>query len=307
MRDNPLLGIVLMLGFCIVAPMGDAVAKMLSGSIGIVQLVLVRFAVQVVLLAPFIWATGSAWRMPGRSWHLIVVRTVLHVLGIGMMVSALAHLELADAVAIAFVMPFIMLFLGKLFLKEEVGLRRVLASVVGFAGTLLVIQPAFDDVGYWALLPVGVAINFACFMLITRQIAKDVDPISMQAVSGMIAVFLLVPIVIFGSFHDAVLGVELGWRDLATPSWGLLLLLGVFGTVAHLLMTWSLRYAPSATLAPMQYLEIPFATAFGFLLFGDFPNDTALLGIAMTIIAGLYILVREEKLRRIRAIQTPAE
>jgi drug/metabolite transporter (DMT)-like permease len=84
-------------------------------------------------------------------------------------------------------------------------------------------------------------------------------------------------------------------------------LLGIFGTVAHLLMTWSLRYAPSATLAPMQYLEIPFATAFGFLLFGDFPDDMALLGIAMTIASGLYILVREEKLRRIQAIETPAE
>jgi RarD protein len=307
MRDNPLLGILLMLGFCIVAPLGDAVAKMLSGSVGIVQLVLVRFTVQVFLLAPFIWITGRAWRMPAHSWHLVVLRTVLHVLGIGMMVSALAHLELADAVAIAFVMPFIMLFLGKLFLKEEVGARRILASIVGFGGTLLVIQPAFEDVGYWALLPVGVAINFAFFMLITRRIAKDVDPISMQAVSGGIAMLILVPVVIFGSFQTNVVGVDLGWRDLDAFSWGLLALLGIFGTVAHLLMTWSLRYAPSATLAPMQYLEIPFATAFGFLLFGDFPDDMALLGIAMTIASGLYILVREEKLRRIQAIETPAE
>ena len=60
-------------------------------------------------------------------------------------------------------------------------------------------------------------------------------------------------------------------------------------------MTWSLRFAPSATLAPIQYLEIPFATLIGFLVFGDLPNGLAALGIAVTIAAGLYVLHRERR------------
>ena len=78
-----------------------------------------------------------------------------------------------------------------------------------------------------------------------------------------------------------------GWPELdpvavAGVDWLLLLLLGVLGTAAHLVMTWSLRFAPSATLAPMQYLEIPFATLIGWLVFGDLPNGLAAAGIAVT-------------------------
>ena len=80
--------------------------------------------------------------------------------------------------------------------------------------------------------------------------------------------------------------------------WTLLLGIGVLGTVAHLLMTWSLRFAPSATLAPMQYLEIPFATLLGLLIFSDLPNPLAGLGILITVGAGLYIVMRERATAR---------
>jgi drug/metabolite transporter (DMT)-like permease len=75
----------------------------------------------------------------------------------------------------------------------------------------------------------------------------------------------------------------------------LLCAIGVVGTCAHLLVTWSLRYAPSATLAPMQYLEIPFATLFGLMFFGDLPNGLAAVGILITIASGLYIVYRERR------------
>ena len=80
----------------------------------------------------------------------------------------------------------------------------------------------------------------------------------------------------------------------------LLGVLGVLGTVAHLLMTWSLRFAPASTLAPMQYLEIPFATLFGWLLFRDLPDGMAAAGIVVTVTSGLYIVLRE------RATPAPA-
>jgi drug/metabolite transporter (DMT)-like permease len=90
----------------------------------------------------------------------------------------------------------------------------------------------------------------------------------------------------------------------ARDAW-LLLALGALGTVAHLLMTWSLRFAPTSTVAPMQYLEIPFATAIGLMMFGEFPNGLALAGIAVTMVAGLYVILRERAVSR-RAPPTPA-
>ncbi|MEO0668411.1 MAG: DMT family transporter [Pseudomonadota bacterium] len=301
-QDKPLLGVVLMLGFCIVAPMGDAVAKLLGQSVPLGQLLFIRFAVQALVLIPLVWATRRLWRMQGRVLRLTILRTLLHIFGIGAMFSALQYLPLADAVAIAFVMPFLMLLLGKFVLGEEVGARRLWACVVGFVGTLMVVQPSFVEVGWPALLPLVVAVNFSVFMLVTRQIAKETDPVGLQAVSGVMAVVIMGPILLLTQSSGIFA------LTLQTPTgmeWSLLLAIGLLGTLAHLLMTWSLRYAPSATLAPMQYLEIPVATIIGLIVFSDFPNGLALAGICITIAAGLYIVLRERAIARMEA-QTPA-
>ncbi len=293
--DRPSLGILLMLGFCVLAPMGDALAKLLGETIPLGQLLLTRFGVQALLLIPLVLFTARNFAMSARVLKLTALRTVLHIVGIGAMFTALRFMPLADTVAIAFVMPFIMLLLGKYVLGEEVGPRRLIACIVGFIGTLFVIQPSFAAVGAPALLPLLVAVVFALFMLVTRQVAKDVDPISMQAVSGVMAC------VILGALYPLFGGMMGGALAIVTPSQSelmLLLLIGSLGTFAHLLMTWSLRFAPSATLAPMQYLEIPVATVIGYLIFRDWPNGLAQLGIAITIASGLYIIFRENRTAR---------
>ena len=303
--DRPLLGIMLMLGFCVLAPVGDAIAKILGQTVPVGQLVLVRFAIQAIILIPLVIATGRMWRMNRKVTVLTLVRTILHILGIGTMVTALKYLPLADAIAIAFVMPFIMLLLGRFALQEEVGARRIAACAVGFIGTLLVVQPSFNEVGWPALLPVAVAVNFALFMLVTRQIAKQTDPIGLQAVSGVMAVVIMLPVFWFaqGTGFDQLQLVAASRFD-----WTLLVSIGLLGTIAHLLMTWSLRYAPSATLAPMQYLEIPFATVIGFIVFGDFPDPVAAIGIVITVVAGLYVVLRERaNARALEAQATPVQ
>lgn len=295
--DRPFLGILFMIGFCILAPMGDALAKLLGETIPLGQLLLTRFGVQTAVLLPFAYLTARSLRMSGRVFRLTVLRSVLHIIGIGAMFSSLRFLPLADAVAIAFVMPFIMLLLGKYVLQEEVGLRRLLACVVGFLGTLLVIQPSFAAVGAPALLPLVVAVVFALFMLVTRQVAKDADPITLQAVSGLVATVILAGLYLIpgtGSIAQFQFVQPEG-----TNVWAMLLAIGLLGTFAHLVMTWSLRYAPSATVAPIQYLEIPIATLVGFAIFGDWPNGLAMLGICITMGAGLYILMRERRMAKL--------
>ncbi len=300
--DRPVLGILLMLGFCILAPLGDGMAKLLGATVPLLQLVAARFLLQGLLLLPLMATGGRRFAMSRRVAGLTALRTLFHILGLGCMFLALQYLPLADAVAIAFVMPFIMLLLGWFFLGEEVGPRRIAACAVGFAGTLMVVQPSFAAVGAPALLPLAVAVVFALFMLTTRAVAREVDPIALQCVSGLLASAVLLPLLVLldGSGHARLDPVVPSARD----AW-LLLALGALGTVAHLLMTWSLRFAPTSTVAPMQYLEIPFATAIGLLMFGDFPNGLALAGIAVTVAAGLYVILRERAVSR-TARPTPA-
>ncbi len=292
-HDRPVLGIFLMLGFCIAAPMGDALAKLLGEEMDVAQLVAIRMALQVLLLAPVILFFAIPLAMTARDLRLSAIRALLHMAGIGLMFLSLRYLPLADAVAIAFVMPFIMLLLGRFVLGEEVGQRRIIACCVGFLGTLMVMQPSFAEVGWPALLPVGVAVVFALFMLVTRQLARAVDPIALQMVSGLFACAFLLPLLpLLSGLPGFALTVPDGM------GWTLAFLMGALGTGAHLLMTWALRFAPSATLAPMQYLEIPMAALLGWLIFREFPNGLALVGIAVTIAAGLYVIYREHAINR---------
>lgn len=294
-RDKPFFGILLMLGFCIVAPLGDAVAKLLGGRVPLAELLFIRFGIQALVLVPIVIATGRVWTVHGQVFWLTVLRTLMHMLGIGMMFTALIYLPLADAVAIAFIMPFLMLLLGHYVLGEEVGMRRMIACAVGFVGTLMVVQPAFADVGWPALLPLGVALNFSLFMLVTRKISRQTDAISLQAVSGVMVMVLIGPLILIAP-EGWLPG--LAWETPDAYTWTLLLGIGLFGTLAHLLMTWSLKFAPAATLAPMQYLEIPVATLIGFAVFGELPNGLAAAGICVTIAAGLYIVMRERAMLR---------
>jgi drug/metabolite transporter (DMT)-like permease len=298
--DRPLLGVLLTIAFCAIAPFGDSLAKILGETIPLLELLAVRFAAQTLLLLPMLAALGTPLGLSKRVLRFTALRTLLQLAGIAAMFSALRYLPLADAVAIAFVMPFILLLLGRYVLDEEVGPRRLAACVVGFAGTLLVVQPSFATVGAPALLPFVVAIVFALYMLVSRQIAKDADPLLLQAASGVMATPLLIAAL--------ALGWSAGWPgfEVKMPNFhegALLAALGIIGTLAHLLMTWSLRFAPAATLAPIQYLEIPFATAIGFVIFGDLPNGIAAVGIAITIAAGLYVVYRERR----NAETVPAE
>ena len=299
-QDRPVVGIMLMIGFCLTIPFSDAFAKLAGATLPLAVLMLARMLCQGGAMTALAWAGRTTLRLSRRVFWLTVFRSVLNLVGLAAIFGSFRFLPLADAIAIAYVMPFILFFLGHYFMGETVGWRRVLAAMVGFGGTLLVIQPSFADVGLPALLPVLGAVAFAIFILVTRVIAKEADATALQAVSGWVSVAVLLPMM--------VIGTQFGWHDLSfvmpqAEGWLYLGGIGFFGTLAHLLMVQSLANAPSSTVAPIQYLEIPMAALVGWAIFREFPDGLALSGIAIILCAGLYILWRE----RLIAAEAPPE
>ena len=291
-----------MLAFCLLAPLGDAFAKLLGQTMPLLQILIVRFGMQIILMVPVMWIGNVRFHLEWRIINWLILRTFLHIISVGTMFYSLRFLPLADAIAIAFVMPFILLILAKFILKEEIGPRRIIACTIGFVGTLFVIQPSFAIVGIRALYPLAAALGFALYILVTRKVAKQAETVNLQIASGLIGTIILAVVYVATKNH------ELAQFHLITPNSQEILLLiaiGFIGTFAHSLMTLALRFAPSATLAPMQYLEIPMATLFGLIIFSDLPNGLATIGIVITIAAGLYIVLRERQ--TMRAIPAHAE
>ena len=290
--DRPLLGILFILGFCVFAPLGDAAAKSIALVTPLLVLLLARYLVQGLLPLPLILLTGRRLRMSSHVACVVIARSAVNIAGSAAMYAALRYLPLADALAIAFVYPFIMLLMGWALLKEQVGIRRLAACSVGFVGTLLIIQPSLAAVGPPALLPLLVAFLFASTVLLTRRIAKDYDPVSLQSASGVTSAILLMALWAGASGTDIPdLKLVVPTSDQAVT----LLMVGILGTLAHLGMSYAVRFAPSATLAPMQYVELPVATVIGWVMFGELPNSMAAVGIMITVIAGLAVIFFEHR------------
>ncbi len=288
--DRILAGVALMLGFCITAPMLDVAAKLASATVPVGQITAARFFVQCVLMAPFVWIMGLSLRVARAQWLALVLRAALLLISTFCFIAAIRVMPLADALAIVFVAPFIVLLVGKFYLGEDVGPRRVGAAMVGFVGVLFVIQPSFAAFGAVALFPLGTAIGFAFYILVTRGLSRRMHPVTLQFHTGLIASLLCLPVLLLAQGSGTEL-LDLAWPERIAWLW--LFGVGCFAAISHMMMTYALSLAPSATLAPLQYLELPVATLLGYLVFQDFPNALTLTGITIIIGAGLYMIHRE--------------
>jgi len=288
------------------APLIDIFSKLAAETVPPVEITAGRFVVQAVMMVPFLfWQTGPAATQTERrrNTHLFhAMRGALITLSMICFVTTLQVMEVADAIAIFFVEPIILTVLGAIFLKETVGWRRYSACAVGFLGTLLVIQPSFQEVGAIAFLPVVAAFTIAVFALLTRMQAQKENPFSMQFQTGLWGLGFCIAIMTVSS----TLGIEGGRPIMPEPKHiTLMIATGLAATFAGIVNVFSFRYAPASTLAPLQYMEIASATVLGWMVFGHFPNGMKWLGIAIIIASGLYIIWRERrvKARIVTAVQ----
>ena len=295
-QHNLTLGILMMIAFAIVAPMMDALAKGTPHEIPVSEALLARFGIQALLMLPIALALGILHRPGAREAGLHLLRGGFLLLATWFFFSALRHMPIANAISIFFVEPFIVTLLGAVFLGEVVRARRLTAAAVGFGGAMLVIQPSFKDLGLVALFPLGTAVCFALYMILTRSMAQKVHPIAMQGYTALAAVVLVAPLLVW---FDGT------GNEMFDPVWPsqramwFLLGVGVIASISHLFLSIALKLAPAGVIAPLQYLEIVTGVVLGYFFFDDFPNALTWLGIFIIVGSGLYIFSRERKLEEV--------
>ncbi|QYX55723.1 DMT family transporter [Roseovarius sp. SCSIO 43702] len=292
---NTTLGIVFMIGFSVLAPVMDTAAKLIGDGLAVGQVAATRFVFQAAILLPIAWAAGWLHRPRRGEIRLHLARALLLLMATSLFFFSLRYMPVAEAISIFFVEPFILTLLGAWLLSEPIGPRRYVACAIGFAGALLIIRPTFHDVGVVAFLPLGTACLFALYMILTRRMATTMNPITLQAYTGLAALVIAMPIL---TVMDGSGVAELD------PSWPtqreilLLCTVGLVATLSHVCISFALSFAPASTIAPLQYLEIVSATLLGFWIFGELPDAITWLGITLIVGSGLFVFLRERHLER---------
>ena len=295
-NSYPLLGILLILGFAVLGPVMDTFAKLASPNIPIGQIVFFRFLVQSVILIPIAIILKIVYIPKGREVFLHFSRAFFILTATSFFFAAIKYMPMADALAIFFINPFIITLLGKIFLNETLGWRRLIACIIGFLGTTLIIKPSFSLFGFVAFYPLITAITFSAYMVLTRYMTNSIHPITLQTYTGLSAVIIIIPLLLIFKNTDFK---ELSpvWPDMY--NFALLIGVGSVASISHIFVVYGLKYAPASAVAPILYLEIVSAALLGYFIFDDIPDILSIFGLLIIISSGIYIFMREHYLNKV--------
>jgi drug/metabolite transporter (DMT)-like permease len=292
-RTQRLGGIALMCGALFCFACLDAIAKWLTPQVGPLPTTFARYLSSVALVFVFInpWTqpgvmrTAKPWMQWARSLMLFC-STIANFL-------ALQHLQLTQTMSIMFLAPLLVALLAGPMLGEWIGARRLAAIAVGFIGVLIVTRPGFGAVHPAALYSVCGVVCYALYALLTRMLAGHDSTATTMVYSGLAGLALLAPVMPFV------------WQ---WPQTGLvaamMVLIGAFGAFGHWLLIIAHRRAPAPILSPFIYTQMIWMIAFGWFVFGDWPDRWTFTGAGIVIASGLYLLHRERITGR--AVTNPA-
>ena len=279
--ERPLLGIALMVLSVALLSTMDGIAKYLTRSLPLGEVVWARYAFNLLALLVVLPAWRAAvWRT--GALRLQVLRGLMMIVATGLMFLSLSLLPMADTYAITYVSPLLVAVMAAAWLRERVGLERWLAMAAGFVGVLVVIRPGSGVIGLAALAPLGAAGAFAVYQLATRMLARDHMLVTMfySATVGTLVSTLFLPF---------------AWRAPDLKALGLMMLMGGLGLLGQLAMIRAFTLGPASTISPFIYTQIVFAALFGLLVFGDRPDLFTWLGAVIVVAAGLQVLRGEAR------------
>ncbi|WP_321500238.1 DMT family transporter [Breoghania sp.] len=265
----------------------DTTAKYLSQELPTLQVVWFRFTSHFVMAIFFF----RVWK---RRHILHTKRPVLQVVrSLGLLGTtifnfmALRYLQLSDTVTIMFAGPLLVTALAGPVLGEWAGRRRWTAIGVGFLGVLIVTRPGLGGLHWAVSLSLAAMICYAVYALTTRILTETDSVDGMLLISGAVASLAMTPVVVTVWETPQSLG-----------TWALLCSTGFFGGFGHWLLTKAHAIVPAPVLAPFFYSQIVWMVALGYIVFGDVPGFTTILGASVIVGSGLYLLYRERQLNR---------
>lgn len=265
----------------------DALVKHVSESLPGPQLIFIRGLFSSALLLVAVRVTGAlriaaaphAPQIPLWRERHVLLRSALDALATMVYLTSLFHLPLGNATAINMATPLVITLMAAAALHERVDAPRWVAVAVGFAGVLLVVQPAANGFNAWALLCLFGVVLGAVRDLLTRAIPPRVPTLLITLATALATCVLSGAITLFET-----------WQPVTAQQYALLGIAGIFLSIAYYLLILSLRAGEMSVTSPFRYSALLFALLLGWIVWGDIPNALAWSGIALLVGAGLYML-----------------
>jgi drug/metabolite transporter (DMT)-like permease len=278
----PLRGVLLMVAAVGVFVLMDTTAKYLSRWYPVPGIVWARFVANLAILLLFLAARGELRRLRTARPGLQIARGLLLAGATLFFFTSLSVLPLAEAAAIAFVMPLFLVALAVPLLGERLDGARLAAILVGLVGAVLIVRPGSAIFTVYALLPMAMALCNALYQILTRKVAGLEHPLTSLAWGAIVGAVLLSAVAPFF------------WQTPHEPfHWALLVLIGLLASVGHYLLIKAFEHAPATLLAPFSYIGLVWAMLLGLAVFGDFPDAWSLSGMAVIVASGMFLAGRQ--------------
>jgi len=269
-----------MLGAVFLFTVMDAIAKQLTKEVGLIQTIWVRYTGQALLVFLIVL---PRLREVAKSQYpkLQLLRSVVLMAATCLFFLSISKIGLAEATAIMDINPVLITLGAFLFLGEKIGPRRILGIIASMIGALIIIRPGTDVFTVYAVLPLVAAVCYTTYNLTTRFVGNRESPwtsLLYSALFGAVVFSCMVPFF---------------WQPVSLFSAGLMVLLSLCGTFSQLFLIRALAIGEASLLAPFAYVGLIYATIWGLVFFGEFPDEWSIIGAIIIAISGFYVWYRD--------------
>ena len=303
MKNNNPKGIILILIGMLIFSIQDSIMKYIYNSVSLYEIYLIRTLVSFSIILLFLKLTKKPIIFKTHYPFLTFCRVILFFFGFSSFYVSLTIMPLVTATALFFVTPFLITVLAKFFLKDQIGLRRWSAVIIGFIGVYIILNPNFDNFNYLKLTPILCAFCYSLSMIIIKK-TSDKDNVYQQMFQ-----FYIGALIISGTFYfligdgqyntinnPAAQFIFREWFSNLEFSLIYLIILGFTASVGFLLLFSAYRIASPAVVSPFEYSILVWSSLSGWFFFDEIPGIRTIFGIILIVCGGIYIFIREKTL-----------
>ena len=299
-KNNNPKGIILILLAMMVFSVQDSIMKYIYNYVSLYEVYLVRTLVSFIIILLFLKLTKKPIVFKTKYPLLTSIRVVLFFFGFSSFYISLTVMPLATATALFFVTPFLITIFAHFFLKEEIGIRRWSAVIIGFVGVYIILDPNFNNFDYLSLTPILCAFCYSLSMIIIKK-TSDKDNVYTQTFTFYIGAIFISSIFYFvigdgqynTSSHIASQFIFKEWFANLEDSILLMVATGVTASAAFLLLFSAYSIASPSVVSPFEYSILLWSSLSGWIFFNEIPGVNTIVGMIIIVSCGIYIFMRE--------------